>query len=114
MAMVPLADMVNHWTPTSVDEQSYSCYFDVRGEAVVVLAARQIYAGEELTQLYDEKSDAVLLCQYGICPPAPAINSMNEAGLVVSPAVLCVAPSGQGVAEPSLVTARAAALERHV
>mmetsp|Transcript_111056 Transcript_111056/g.313239 ORF Transcript_111056/g.313239 Transcript_111056/m.313239 type:complete len:565 (-) Transcript_111056:22-1716(-) len=114
LGIVPLLDLANHWTPRSLDDAPWSCTYEERGDVVVLLAERAIAAGEELTLLYDDKSDAALLCQYGIAPPAPALNLANEAALVVQPSVLCATPDGSaGCAEASLVSARAATLERH-
>lgn len=112
LAMVPLADLVNHWTPHSRDDRGWSCRFDEGPEDVTMIAERDVSKGEELSQLYDEKSDAILLCQYGI-PTLPGLNVSNRAPLVVPSAAVCLPLEPDGVAEPALISARAAALSRH-
>lgn len=114
LSMVPLVDLVNHWTPMHPQDEGWSTFYEERGDAVAIVAARPIGRGEELTILYDEKSDAELLCQYGIAPPMTGMNQFNKAGFQVPPSALCLQPDGSGgVPDPLLISARAGVLERH-
>lgn len=114
LALVPLMDFMNHWTPESGTTETWSCFYEVQPDAnaVVVLAERRISKGEELTLLYGEFSDAQLLCNYGICPDMPGRNAWDEAPVSIGPYVL-TSPATASAPEGSLVAARAACLSRH-
>ncbi|CAJ1413517.1 unnamed protein product [Effrenium voratum] len=115
LALVPLMDFVNHWTPSDRTTETWSCSYDVAKDSVVVLAERRISKGEELTFLYGHFSDAQLLCNYGIPVGSPGRNAFDEAAVSIGPYVLMSSPDSteSNPAVPALVSARAACLARH-
>ncbi|CAE8716389.1 unnamed protein product, partial [Polarella glacialis] len=115
LAMVPLLDVLNHWTPKPYHAVPWTCHFEEHKDAVVMLADRDIQPGEELTHLYSASSDSKLLCRYGIAPAAPALNMFNEAVISV-PSSLLSEPASNSAAlavAPELEAARTAAVKEH-
>ncbi|CAK0883889.1 unnamed protein product [Prorocentrum cordatum] len=102
IAMLPLLDLMNHWTPAAAEDRLWTCRYEERGQSIAMVADRGIAADEELDFLYDNSSDGVLLAQYGIAVEEPGLNPANQAGVAVAPDTVCCAPDGpQGAAEPT-------------